>query len=158
MHVLYLSLCLVLSKKSVSKKRELRKVVKEKLKISWFMCTRAESFHIKWVTRLLSLFGANLVGSDRNTCIPIILLVCIKSEISLRVCLIYLHHSYPVVSTRQRTSSLDCYLTLQQLDFRLHSLCITPYQAPHTSHRNRYSLVLYSPSHHFRYHHMLFFL
>ena len=98
-----------------------------------------------------------LVGSDRNTCIPIILVVCIKSEISLRVCLIYLHHSYPVVSTRQRTSSLDCYLTLQQLDFRLHSLCITPYQAPHTSHCNRYSLVLYSPSHHFRYHHTLFF-
>ena len=105
--------------KKVQKKRELRKVVKEKLKISWFMCTSAKSFlHIKWVTSLLSLFGANLVGSDRNTCIPIILLVCIKSEISLRVCLTYLHHSYPMVGTRQRTSSLDCYLTLQQLDFR----------------------------------------
>jgi hypothetical protein len=28
-------------------------------------------------------------------------LICIKSENSLRVCLIYLHHSYVVVSTRQ---------------------------------------------------------
>ena len=145
------------------KKVQQKKESWEKLwKKSWRsvgLCAQVlKVFHIKWVTSFYLCLVQILVGSDRNTCIPIILLVCIKSEISLRVCLIYLHHSYPVVSTRQRTSSLDCYLTLQQLDFRLYSLCITPYQAPPTSHRNRYSLVLYSPSHHFRYHHMLFFL
>ena len=61
-----------------------------------------------------------------------------------RVCDRFTSHSYLVVSTRQGTSSLDCYLTLQQLEFRLHSLCITPHQAPHKSHHNRYSGLVFA--------------
>ena len=142
-------------KKRVEKTKSCEKKVKDQFV---YKCTSVEVF-IELHTRLLSLLWCKIfLRFDCNTCNLSIILVCIKSEISLRVCLIYLHRSYLVVSTKQRTSSLDCYLTLQQLDFRLHSLCITPYQAPHTSHHNRYSLVLYSPSHHFRYHHTLFFL
>ena len=45
MQVLYLIPVFSSIKKEVQQKnRELRKVVKEKLKISWFMCTSAESF------------------------------------------------------------------------------------------------------------------
>jgi len=157
--VLYLIPIKKVEERKVQKKRvEKTKSCEKKVEDQFvYECTSVEVF-IELHTRLLSLLWCKiLLRFDCNTCILSIILVCIKSEISLRVCLIYLHRSYLVVSTRQRTSSLDCYLTLQQLDFRLHSLCITPYQAPHTSHRNRYSLVLYSPSHHFRYHHTLFF-
>jgi hypothetical protein len=39
---------------------------------------------------------------------------------------------------------LDGYLTLQQLGFRLHSLFTIPHQAPHISHRNRYSGLVFA--------------
>jgi len=107
------------------------------------MCTSAESFHINLCNQFAILVWCKiLVGSNRNTSIPIILLVYINSEISLCVCVIDLHLSYLVVSTKQGTSSLDCYLALQKLKFRLHSLCITPHQAPHKSHRNWFSSLV----------------
>jgi hypothetical protein len=69
------------------------------------MCTSAESFIKLFNQFAIVIWCKILVGSDCNTCIPIILLVCIKSKIFLRVCLIYLHHLYLVVSTKQGTSS-----------------------------------------------------
>ena len=114
------------------------------------MCTSAESFISSSATSLLSLFGAKLrfgltatlASQSHSLFASILKFLC--------VCVIYLYTSNLLVSTRQRTSSLDCYLTLQQLEFRLHSLCITPHQAPHKNHLNRYSLFLYSPRHHFQ--------
>jgi hypothetical protein len=69
------------------------------------MCTSDENFIKLFNQFAIVIWCKILVGSDCNTCIPIILLVCIKSKISCSVCLIYLHHSYLVVSTRQGTSS-----------------------------------------------------
>lgn len=144
-----------IKKKCVKKKREERKVAKKKERVEKD-CERIvedqfvyvhvlKVYHIKLCNQLaIRVWCKILVGFDRNTCIPIIFLVCINSEISLRVSVIHLYLSYLVVSTRQSTSSLDYYLTLQQLEFRLHSLCITPHQAPHTSHRNRYSGLVFA--------------
>ena len=114
------------------------------------MCTSAESFISSSTTSLLSLFGAKLwlgliatlASQSYSLFASVLKFLC--------VCVIYLYTSNLLISTRQRTSSLDRYLTLQQLEFRLHSLCITPHQAPHKNHRNRYSLFLYSPRHHFQ--------
>ena len=95
------------------------------------MCTSAESFISSSTTSLLSLFGAKLwlgliatlASQSYSLFASILKFLC--------VCVIYLYTSNLLISTRQRTSSLDRYLTLQQLEFRLHSLCITPHQAPH---------------------------
>ena len=114
------------------------------------MCTSAESFISSSTTSLLSLFGAKLwlgliatlASQSYSLFASILKFLC--------VCVIYLYTSNLLISTRQRTSSLDRYLTLQQLEFRLHSLCITPHQAPQKNHHNRYSLFLYSPRHHFQ--------
>ena len=131
------------------------KLWKKSWKIGLFMCTSAESF-ISCITRLLSILWCEiLLGFDCNTCILSILLVCIKSEISLRVCLINLHHSYLVVSTRHWTSSLDCDLALQYLEFRLHSLCIIPHQAPHKSHHHRNTDLEFAQPSPSCYHHTL---
>ena len=140
---------LVLSsiKKSVSKKRKkkekLQKMSWEKLwkkswKISLFMCTSAESFSYQ-VSNQFAIFVwcKILLGFDCNTCILSILLVCIKSEISLRMCLIHLYSLYLVASTRHWSYNLDCDLALQYLEFRLHSLWIILHQAPHKSHCHR---------------------
>jgi hypothetical protein len=71
------------------------------------MCTRAESFIKLFNQFAIVIWCKILVGSDRNTCIPIILLVCIKCEISLHVCLIYLHHLYLVVNYHTRVSGVQ---------------------------------------------------
>ena len=53
-------------------------------------------------TSLLLSFGAKFwLGLIATLAFQSYSLICIKSKISLRVCLIYLHHSYLVVSTRQ---------------------------------------------------------
>ena len=133
-------------KKVCQKKKEERKVAKKRVEKSceWRVERSVCYMHKFWnlssscTTRLLSIPWCKiLLGFDCNTYILSILLVCIKSEFSLRVCLIHLHHLYLVVSTRHWTSSLDCNLALQYLEFRLHSLCIIPHQAPLKSHRNR---------------------
>ena len=114
------------------------------------MCTSAESFISSSVTSLLSLFGAKLwLGLIATLAFQSYSLFASILKF-LCVCVICLYTSNLLISTRQGTSSLDRYLTLQQLEFRLHSLCITPHQAPHKNHRNQYSLFLYSPRHHFQ--------
>ena len=126
-------------------KKELRKVEKEMLKDQLVYVHKCWKFSYQVVQLVCySCWCKILVGSDHKTCIPIILLVCINFEISLRMCVIDLHLSYLLVSTRQRTFSLNCYLTLQQLEFRLYSLYIISHQAPHKSHRNRYSSLVFA--------------
>jgi hypothetical protein len=74
--------------------------MEEELKDQFVICTTAEVV-ISCITRLLSILWYKIMlGFDCNTCTLSILLVCIKTEISLRVCLIILHHSYLLVSTR----------------------------------------------------------
>ena len=90
------------------------------------MYTSAESIISSCATSLLSLFGgklwlgliATLASQSYSLFASILKFIC--------VCVIYLYTLNLLISTRQRTSSLDCYLTLQQLKFRLHSLLIFP--------------------------------
>ena len=124
-------------KKEKLKKKSWEKLWKKSWKIS-LLYAQVLKFSSSCSTRLLSIICCKtLLGLDCNTCILSILLVCIKSKLSLRVCLINLHYSYLMVSARHWSSSLECDLVLQYLEFRLHSLWIILHQAPHKSHHHK---------------------
>ena len=129
-------------KKSFLKKWE--KLWKKSWKISFVFVHKCWKFHQLHNQIAIHPLVQIFLGFDCNTFILSILLVCIKSEISLRMCLIHLHRSYLIVSTRHWTSSLDYDLALQYLEFKLSSLWIIPHQAPHISHRNWYADLVFA--------------
>ena len=79
------------------------------------MCISAESIISSCATSLLSLFGAKLwlgliatLASQSYS-----LFASILKFICVCVCVIYLYTLNLLISTKQESSSLDCYLTLQ---------------------------------------------
>ena len=111
----------------------------------WESCKRKEKdqivgMHKYWilisscVTSLLYSFGVIFAMRFRVNHLSLASSLFASSlKLLLRV-LHRLYFPYLVISTRHWISSLDCYLTLQQLDFRL-PLVYHPYQAPHKNHR-----------------------
>jgi hypothetical protein len=139
----YIWSCFVLCKKKCQKKRrknaEKRSVEKvkkikcwkERSRIRLLVCTSGWTFISICVTRLLSSFWCNFSGCfslNQSTLAYSLFASNLKSV--FYACAVTLHLSYLVISTRHWISSLDCYLSLQQLEFRLLFVFI-PYQAPH---------------------------
>ena len=133
MQVLYLVLFSIVQKKESKEKR------KEKLKkkLCWESCKRKDKDQIvgvhkywifisSYVTSLLYSFGVIFARRFRVNHLS---LASSLFASSLNLFCVCVASSYLVISTRHWISSLDCYLTLQQLDFRL-PLVYYPYQAP----------------------------
>ena len=145
--MLYLILFSIVQKKRVKKRRGkksckkncVEKVAKERRRIRLLYAQVLKVFISSCTTSLLSLLVWNFdwvwLQHLHPNHIP-----CLHQlwNFSLCVCVIHLYLAYLAVSTRQRTSSLDCYLSLQQLEFRL-PLVYHPYQAPHKNHRVRFA-------------------
>ena len=135
------------AKKRVKRKEE-RKVKK---KLCWESCKRKDKDQIvgvhkywifisSYVTSLLYSFGVIFARRFRVNHLS---LASSLFASSLNLFCVCVASSYLVISTRHWISSLDCYLTLQQLDFRL-PIVYHPYQAPHKTHRIRFADLVFA--------------
>jgi hypothetical protein len=128
--------------KSVEKVKK-RKCWKERSKLRLLVCTSVWTFISICVTRLLSSFWCNFARwFFWNQSSLAYSLFASNLKFVFCACVVTSHLSYLVISTRHWISSLDCYLSSQQLEFRFLLLFI-PCQAPHKSHRVRFSNLVF---------------
>jgi hypothetical protein len=112
---------------------------KEMSKIRLLVCTSVWTLISICVTRLLSSFWCNFAWwfSLNQSSLAYSLFASNPKSIFC-ACVVTSHLSYLVINTRHGISSLDCYLSLQQLEFGF-LLVFIPYQALNKSHRVRFS-------------------